>query len=70
VEQTDYWPAAVAVSTGGQIRNAVQQGAAAAAQDKPRVLYRYLLTRVASEYRKLSRQLPNELKEAEAAVPG
>ncbi len=62
--------AAVAELTGGQIRNAVLRGAVAAAQDGQRILYRYLLTGVASEYRKLSRQLPNELKQAEAAALG
>jgi hypothetical protein len=42
----------------------------AAAQDGQRILYRYLLTGVTSEYRKLSRQLPNELRQAEAAASG
>jgi len=60
--------AAVAELTGGQIRNAVLRGAVDAAQNGNRILYRHLLTGVASEYRKLSRQLPNELKQAQAAA--
>jgi hypothetical protein len=60
--------AAIAELTGGQIRNAVLRGAVAAAQDGQGILYRHLLTGVASEYRKLSRQLPKELKQAEAAA--
>jgi hypothetical protein len=59
--------AAMADLTGGQIRNAVLRGAVAAAQHGENILFRHLLTGVASEYRKLSRQLPNELKQAEAA---
>jgi hypothetical protein len=59
--------AAGADLTGGQIRNAVLCGAVAAAQEGGRIAYRHLLTGVASEYRKLSRQMPNELKQAEAA---
>jgi len=59
--------AAVADLTGGQIRNAVLHSAVAAAQDGTRISYRHLLSGVASEYRKLSRQLPNELKQAEVA---
>jgi ATPase family associated with various cellular activities (AAA) len=59
--------AAIAELTGGQIRNAVLRGAVASAQDGRNILYRHLLTGVASEYRKLSRQLPNELKQAETA---
>jgi len=59
--------AAFAELTGGQIRNAVLRGAVAAAQDLKTIQYRHLLTGVSSEYRKLSRQLPNELKQAEAA---
>jgi hypothetical protein len=54
--------AAIAELTGGQIRNAVLQGAVAAAQDGAAILHRHLLAGVAGEYRKLSRQLPNELK--------
>jgi hypothetical protein len=64
--------AVVAELTGGQIRNAVLRAAVAAAQQAPirefacptlaPVLFTHLLTGVASEYRKLSRQLPNELK--------
>jgi ATPase family associated with various cellular activities (AAA) len=60
--------AASAELTGGQIRNAVLRGAVAAAEDGGGILYRHLLTGIASEYRKLSRQLPNELKQAEAAA--
>ncbi len=59
--------AAIAELTGGQIRNAVLRGAVAAAQNERSIQYRHLLTGVASEYRKLSRQLPNELKQAEAS---
>jgi hypothetical protein len=60
--------AAVAELTGGQIRNAVLRGAVAAAQEDMSILHRHLLAGVADEYRKLSRQLPNELKHAEAAA--
>lgn len=60
--------AVIAELTGGQIRNAVLRSAVAAAQDGNKILYRHLLAGVASEYRKLSRQLPNELKQAEALV--
>jgi hypothetical protein len=57
--------AAVADLTGGQIRNAVLHSAVAAAHEGTRISYRHLLGGVAQEYRKLSRQLPNELKQAE-----
>jgi ATPase family associated with various cellular activities (AAA) len=60
--------AAAAELTGGQIRNAVLRGAVAAAQDGTRIVYRHLLSGVSSEYRKLSRQLPNELKQAQVAA--
>jgi hypothetical protein len=60
--------AAIAELSGGQIRNAVLRSAVAAAHDGERILYRHLLSGVASEYRKLSRQLPNELKQT--AGPG
>ena len=60
--------AAVAELTGGQIRNAVLRGAVDAAQHGKSIQYFHLLTGVASEYRKLSRQLPNELKQAQAAA--
>jgi SpoVK/Ycf46/Vps4 family AAA+-type ATPase len=60
--------AAVAELTGGQIRNAVLRGAVDAAQDGKGIQYRHLLGGVASEYRKLSRQLPNELKQAQISV--
>ena len=56
--------AAMAELSGGQIRNAVLRSAVGAAQDGGSILYRHLLTGISSEYRKLSRQLPNELKEA------
>ncbi len=59
---------AVAELTGGQIRNAVLRAAVDAAENGKSILYRHLLTGVASEYRKLSRQLPNELKQAQAAA--
>lgn len=59
---------AVAELTGGQIRNAVLRAAVDAAQDGKSIQYGHLLTGVASEYRKLSRQLPNELKQAQAAA--
>jgi hypothetical protein len=55
---------AVAELTGGQIRNAVLRGAVDAAQNGKSIQYRHLLTGVASEYRKLSRQLPSELKQS------
>lgn len=58
---------AVADLTGGQIRNAVLRSAVAAAQENASISYRHLLAGVAQEYRKLSRQLPNELKQAESA---
>jgi hypothetical protein len=57
--------AAVAELTGGQIRNAVLRAAVDAAEDCREIQYRHLLAGVASEYRKLSRQLPNELKQAQ-----
>jgi hypothetical protein len=59
--------AAAAELTGGQIRNAVLRGAVAAAQDGSTIRHRHLLVGVAGEYGKLSRQLPNELKNAQAA---
>jgi hypothetical protein len=59
--------AAVAELSGGQIRNAVLRSAVAAAHEGERILYRHLLSGVASEYRKLSRQLPNELKQTASA---
>lgn len=60
--------AAVAEITGGQIRNAVLRAAVDAAQDASAIQYRHLLAGISSEYRKLSRQLPNELKQAQAAA--
>ena len=59
--------AAAAELTGGQIRNAVLRAAVDAAQDGKGIQYGNLLTGVAGEYRKLSRQMPTELKHAEAA---
>jgi len=60
--------AAVAELTGGQIRNGVLRGAVDAAQDGKSIQFRHLLSGIASEYRKLSRQLPSELKQAQAAA--
>jgi hypothetical protein len=59
---------AVAELTGGQIRNAVLRAAVDAAQDGKSIQHRHLLAGVASEFRKMSRQLPNELKQAQAAA--
>jgi len=59
---------AIAELSGGQIRNAVLRGAVAAAQDGKQIFYGHLLTGVAGEYRKLSRQLPSELKPAGALL--
>jgi len=59
---------AVAELTGGQIRNAVLRAAVDAAQDSKSIQYCHLLAGVASEFRKMSRQLPNELKQAQAAA--
>jgi SpoVK/Ycf46/Vps4 family AAA+-type ATPase len=60
--------AAVAELSGGQIRNAVLRGAVVAAQEGGPIFYRHVLSGVTSEYRKLSRQLPSELKQAEVPV--
>lgn len=57
---------AVAELTGGQIRNAVLRAAVDAAQESKKIQYCHLLAGVASEFRKMSRQLPNELKQAAA----
>ena len=59
--------AAVAELTGGQIRNAVLRAAVDAAQDGKTIQYCHLLTGITSEYGKLSRQIPNELKKSQAA---
>jgi SpoVK/Ycf46/Vps4 family AAA+-type ATPase len=59
---------AVAELTGGQIRNAVLRAAVDAAQENKKIQYGHLLAGVASEFRKMSRQLPNELKQAQAAA--
>jgi SpoVK/Ycf46/Vps4 family AAA+-type ATPase len=62
--------AATAELTGGQIRNAVLHAAVSAFADAPGmpdhnanvpIHAHHLLSGVASEYRKLSRQMPNEL---------
>jgi hypothetical protein len=55
---------AVAELAGGQIRNAVLRAAVDAAHQVRPIQFHDLLTGVAAEYRKLSRQLPNELKQA------
>lgn len=60
--------AAAADLSGGQIRNAVLRSAVAAAQENKAISYRHLLIGVAGEYRKLSRQLPNELKQTNVPV--
>ncbi len=64
--------AAVAELTGGQIRNAVLRSAVDAALDRGSIQFQHLLTGIAHEYMKLSRQLPNELKQAQivARAPG
>lgn len=59
---------AVAELTGGQIRNAVLRAAVDAAQENKKIQYSHLLAGVASEFRKMSRQLPNELKQAQATA--
>lgn len=61
--------ASVAELSGGQIRNAVLKSAVAAAQDGKTISYRHLLAGLTGEYTKLSRQLPNELKQADISVP-
>jgi len=48
--------------SGGQIRNAVLRAAVEAASEKRSIEYPDLIGGVAAEYRKLSRQLPNELR--------
>lgn len=58
--------AATAELTGGQIRNAVLRAAVDAAQDRGEIEFCHLLAGVKSEYVKLSRQIPNELKQAQA----
>jgi hypothetical protein len=55
--------------SGGQIRNAVLRGAVVATQCGEKILYQHLLIGVAQEYRKLSRQLPTELKQASSTNP-
>lgn len=62
--------AAVAELTGGQIRNAVLRAAVDAASQERGIEYADLLTGAATEFRKLSRQLPNELKQAHIAALG
>lgn len=61
--------AALAELTGGQIRNAVLRAAVDAAQRKEPIGFAQLITGVASEYRKISRQLPTELKQEEVVRP-
>lgn len=61
--------AAVAELSGGQIRNAVLRAAVGAAKGGERIRYRHLLIGVSSEYRKLSRQLPSELKQRDDPEP-
>ncbi|HXO17177.1 MAG TPA: AAA family ATPase [Candidatus Dormibacteraeota bacterium] len=56
--------AAVVDFSGGQIRNAVLGAAVAAAQESVPIAYLHVLTGVTTEYRKISRQLPDELKHA------
>jgi SpoVK/Ycf46/Vps4 family AAA+-type ATPase len=58
--------AATAELTGGQIRNAVLRAAVDATNDRGEIQFSHLLAGVKSEYVKLSRQIPNELKEAQA----
>ena len=54
---------AVADISGGQIRNAVLGAAVDAARHGGAIGYAHVLAGVATEYRKLSRQLPDELKQ-------
>jgi hypothetical protein len=60
--------AAYAELTGGQIRNAVLRAAVDAVGNENGIEYANLLEGIATEYRKLSRQLPNELKHAQVAA--
>jgi SpoVK/Ycf46/Vps4 family AAA+-type ATPase len=60
--------AVLAELSGGQIRNAVLRGAVAAAQEGKTIFYRHVLAGVTGEYRKLSRQLPSELKQTDVPV--
>ncbi len=59
---------AVAELAGGQIRNAVLRAAVDAAHEGKSIRFHDLLAGVAGEYRKLSRQLPNELKQAQSSA--
>ena len=54
--------ASVVDFSGGQIRNAVLGAAVAAAQDGSTLEYRHVLNGITIEYRKISRQLPDDLK--------
>jgi hypothetical protein len=56
--------------TGGQIRNAVLRAAVDAASLKRGIEFGDLIGGVAVEYRKLSRQLPNELRPTQSAAGG
>lgn len=60
---------AAAELAGGQIRNAVLRAAVDAAHEGKPIEFHDLLAGVAGEYRKLSRQLPNELKQARSSAP-
>jgi hypothetical protein len=53
--------AAVADLSGGQIRNVVLSAAVAATSGEP-IAFRHLVAGLASEYRKLARQLPDQLR--------
>ena len=48
--------------SGGQIRNAVMGAAVAAAQEQRTVGVRHVVSGIATEYRKTSRQIPDELR--------
>ena len=60
--------AAVAELTGGQIRNAVLRAAVDAEPNGAGIKFQDLLSGIAAEYRKLSRQLPNELKQVQSSA--
>ena len=60
--------AASAELSGGQIRNVVLSAAVAARHAEP-ISYRHLITGLTSEYRKLSRQLPEELRQPLIGFP-
>ncbi|HEX3551397.1 MAG TPA: ATP-binding protein [Candidatus Elarobacter sp.] len=54
--------AAVAELSGGQIRNAVLRAAVDAARDRTAIRFAHVRSGVESEYRKISRQIPSELR--------